>query len=56
MDAAGQGEAVVAVRSGLVAGDTLTLYAGAGIVAGMDPDVLVAETELKFRVLGDLFS
>lgn len=56
MDSAGQGEAVVAVRSGLVAGDTLTLYAGAGIVAGMDPEVLVAETELKFRVLGDLFT
>lgn len=56
MNAAGQGEAVLAVRSGLVAGDTLTLYAGAGIVAGMDPDMLVSETELKFQVLGDLFS
>ncbi|MEZ4404101.1 MAG: isochorismate synthase [Kofleriaceae bacterium] len=50
-DDAGDGEFAVAIRSGLVAGPTATLYAGAGIVADSDPVAELAETELKLRAL-----
>ncbi|NQU38923.1 MAG: isochorismate synthase [Lentisphaerae bacterium] len=38
----------VAIRSGLLHGNTLSLYCGAGIVADSDPDEEWAETESKF--------
>lgn len=47
IDAAGNGQFVVALRSGLIAGDKVHLYAGAGIVEGSDPSLEYAETELK---------
>lgn len=50
-DASGDGEFVVALRSGLVRGDTAYVYAGAGIVAGSCAEKELAETELKQRVL-----
>ncbi|MBK9031506.1 MAG: isochorismate synthase [Myxococcales bacterium] len=50
-DGAGDGEFAVAIRSGLLAGTTATLFAGAGIVAASDPDAELAETELKLRAL-----
>ena len=50
-DASGDGELAVAIRSGLIAGSTATLYAGAGIVAESDPDAELAETEVKLRAL-----
>ena len=54
-DAAGQGEFAVAIRSGLLRGNTAYLYVGAGIVADSDPDSEFAETGLKQRaVLGAL--
>ena len=52
-DAAGDGEFAVAIRSGLLAGTTATLFAGAGIVAASDPAAELAETELKLRALSD---
>jgi menaquinone-specific isochorismate synthase len=54
-DLEGNGELAVALRSGLLAGDRAHLWAGAGIVAGSDPERELAETELKLRpMLGAL--
>ncbi len=54
-DLEGNGELAVAIRSGLVTGDRAHLWAGAGIVAGSDPDRELAETDLKLRaILGAL--
>jgi isochorismate synthase len=51
----GDGEFVVALRSALVHGHQATAWAGAGIVAGSEPDAEFTETELKLRtVLGPL--
>lgn len=50
-DAAGDGELVVALRSGLLAGNSAYVHAGAGIVAGSRADRELAETQLKQRVL-----
>jgi menaquinone-specific isochorismate synthase len=50
-DLDGNGELAVALRSGVVAANRAHLWAGAGIVAGSDPDRELAETELKFRAL-----
>lgn len=51
VDARGEGEMVVALRSGLIDGNRARLYAGAGIVQGSDPQLEHAETDLKFRPL-----
>jgi menaquinone-specific isochorismate synthase len=54
-DLDGNGELAVAIRSGVIAGNRAHLWAGAGIVAGSDPDRELAETELKLRpMLGAL--
>jgi menaquinone-specific isochorismate synthase len=54
-DLDGNGELAVAIRSGLLAGERAHLWAGAGIVAGSDPDRELAETDLKLRaILGAL--
>ena len=50
-DARGDGEWVITIRCGEVAGDSLRLYAGAGIVAGSEPEAELAETSAKFRTL-----
>ncbi|MBT3469348.1 MAG: isochorismate synthase, partial [Opitutae bacterium] len=42
---------VVAIRSGLVRGAEVRLYAGAGIVAGSQPEIEKQETDLKLQVL-----
>jgi salicylate biosynthesis isochorismate synthase len=47
----GDGDVSVALRSALIAGDTIELQAGAGIVAGSDPTQELAETEAKFATL-----
>ncbi|HKB90596.1 MAG TPA: isochorismate synthase [Opitutaceae bacterium] len=47
----GNGEFFVGLRSALVDGNKARLYAGAGIVAGSEPEKEFAETELKFRAL-----
>ena len=49
VDAQGNGEWALALRGGVVNGDAATLYAGAGIVAGSDPEHEHAETAAKFQ-------
>jgi isochorismate synthase len=51
VDAAGQGEFAVALRSALVRGARAWLFAGAGIMGDSDPSAELAEIELKFRPL-----
>ncbi len=48
-DANLDGVFAVAIRSALLSGQELRLFAGAGIVAGSDPDQEWEETALKFR-------
>lgn len=50
-DLDGNGEFAVAIRSGLLAGSRAHLWAGAGIVAGSDPDRELAETDVKLRAM-----
>ncbi len=50
-DLDGNGELAVAIRSGVLTGDRAHLWAGAGIVAGSDPDRELAETDLKLRAM-----
>ncbi len=49
-DLEGNGELAVAIRSGLLA-ERAHLWAGAGIVAGSDPDRELAETDVKLRAM-----
>jgi menaquinone-specific isochorismate synthase len=51
VDHRGGGEFFVGLRSAQISGRTATAYAGAGIVAGSDPEKEFAETELKFQAL-----
>jgi len=53
IDARGNGEFFVGLRSALIDGKRARLYAGAGIVAGSSPEKEFAETELKFRAMQD---
>ncbi|MDQ2048901.1 isochorismate synthase [Natronolimnohabitans sp. A-GB9] len=52
-DAAGDGEFAVGLRSGVANDDTVTLFAGSGIVADSDPDDEWDEVQLKFRPILD---
>ncbi|HUY29275.1 MAG TPA: isochorismate synthase [Candidatus Binataceae bacterium] len=51
MDAAGGGEFAVALRSALIEGDRMTLWAGAGIVEGSEAESEFDETEAKMKAL-----
>lgn len=51
IDAAGDGDLWVALRSALLRGDTLSLWAGAGIVADSDVEAEVLETETKLETM-----
>lgn len=51
LNARGGGEFFVGLRSALVEGPCARVYAGAGIVAGSDPEREWAETELKLEAL-----
>jgi isochorismate synthase len=51
VDARGNGELVVALRSGVVDGPRATLFAGCGIMADSDPDREWEESENKLRAL-----
>jgi menaquinone-specific isochorismate synthase len=55
-DAAGDGEFAVAIRSGVANEDTVTLFAGNGIVADSDPDEEWEEVQLKYRPILDALS
>jgi menaquinone-specific isochorismate synthase len=50
-DGAGDGEFVVALRSGVVRAQRLALYAGAGIVRGSEAESELAETRWKLAAL-----
>jgi menaquinone-specific isochorismate synthase len=49
IDAAGNGEWGIALRSAQLAGRTARLFAGCGIVAGSVPSAELAEAQVKFR-------
>ena len=51
LDENGDGEFNVALRSALIEGNRIELHAGAGIVAGSDPEHELAETEAKIGTL-----
>jgi len=51
INARGEGEFFVGLRSALIDGSAARLYAGAGIVAGSEPAKEKAETELKFSAM-----
>jgi isochorismate synthase len=55
IDAAGQGEWMIGIRSARLHGEgnALTLRAGSGIVAGSDPDDETAETDVKLAIVLD---
>ena len=54
VDARGDGEFCTALRSALLRGGEAQLFAGAGIVAGSEPETELRETRLKLRALLDL--
>jgi len=51
VDAQGNAEFIVGIRSALLQGNCARLYAGAGIVAGSDPEREFAEVRLKLQAL-----
>ena len=51
IDYQGNSHFIVGIRSALIKGNHARLYAGAGIVAGSDPDKEFAEVELKLQSL-----
>ncbi len=51
LGAGGDGELMVALRSGLVRGNRATLFAGCGIVADSDPDREWEESRIKMRAV-----
>ncbi|QBR94419.1 isochorismate synthase [Nocardioides euryhalodurans] len=53
IDAAGDGEWGIALRSAEVTGDTVRLFAGCGIVADSDPEAELAESQAKFVPVRD---
>jgi menaquinone-specific isochorismate synthase len=53
MDATGDGEWGIALRSAEVTGSTVRLFAGCGIVADSDPEAELAESQAKFVPVRD---
>ncbi len=53
MDASGDGEWGIALRSAQVEGTTVRLFAGCGIVADSDPEAELAEAQAKFVPVRD---
>lgn len=53
VDAHGDGEFGIALRSGLLDGNQVRLFAGCGIVAGSDPEAELAESQAKFVPVRD---
>lgn len=53
IDHQGNSEFIVGIRSALIQGHRARLFAGAGIVAGSDPDRELAEIQLKFQALAE---
>ena len=55
VDASGNGEWMIAIRSAVVTGADASLWAGAGIVAASDPAAELAETTVKLLPVVDAF-
>jgi menaquinone-specific isochorismate synthase len=53
MDASGDGEWGIALRSAVIEGSTVRLFAGCGIVADSDPEAELAEAQAKFVPVRD---
>ncbi len=51
VDAAGNGEFAVGLRSGHVRGNTASVWAGVGVVGDSDPHAELAETRAKFQAM-----
>ena len=51
VDASGDGELGIALRSGQIAKNQIRIFAGCGIVSGSDPDIEVAESLAKFAAM-----
>jgi len=51
VDASGDGELGIALRSGQIDKNKIRIFAGCGIVSGSDPDVEVAESLAKFAAM-----
>jgi menaquinone-specific isochorismate synthase len=51
VDAAGDGEFHLGIRSAIVQGTSARLLAGVGVVAGSDPRAELVETQLKLQAL-----
>lgn len=51
VDAAGNGEFAVAIRSGQITGNQASVWAGVGVVAESDPQAELAETRAKFQAM-----
>jgi menaquinone-specific isochorismate synthase len=56
MDATGDGEWGLALRSAEIDGPTVRLFAGCGVVADSDPDAELAEAQAKFLPVRDSLS
>ena len=56
MDASGDGEWGIALRSARLEGSVVRLYAGCGIVADSDPEAELAESQAKFVPVRDALS
>jgi menaquinone-specific isochorismate synthase len=56
MDATGDGEWAIALRSARLDGATVRLFAGCGIVADSDPEAELAESQAKFVPVRDALS
>jgi len=53
MDSSGDGEWGIALRSAVISGSTVRLFAGCGIVADSDPEAELAESQAKFVPVRD---
>jgi salicylate biosynthesis isochorismate synthase len=53
LDALGNGEFMVSLRSGVINGRNASLFAGCGLVAGSDSEKEYRETQLKFSTMLD---
>jgi menaquinone-specific isochorismate synthase len=51
IDARGDGELGIALRSGQITDNSIRIFAGCGIVAGSDPEVELAESNAKFAAM-----
>jgi len=56
MDAKGDGEWGIALRSALVQGNSVRLFAGCGVVGSSDPEAELAESQAKFVPVRDALS